>query len=99
MDGYARLNTDENGKVLDVWDMWFKNSKIEDYINEVGIEYHLDDYNLIPNSLLLITFIVKTSFDYINYIDGFEYFDEFIIKDEIVLIKNYNLEDMKKEKN
>lgn len=93
MDGYVRLNTDENGKVIDIWDTWYKDPKTEDYIDGVGIGDYLGDCTLTPNSLLLLTFKVETTTRY-SYFDGYEYEDEFIIENQIVLIENYDWEDI-----
>lgn len=93
MDGYIRANTNENGKIIDIWDEWYKDSEIEQYIGDCGYDGYLADYNFTPNSLLLIIFNHKSEITY-SYMDGEEYNDWLEIEDEIVLIENYNWEDV-----
>lgn len=93
MDGYVRLNTDENGKVIDIWDEWYKDRELELYMNSCGIDCYLQDYSFNPNSLILITFNHKSEITY-SYMYGKEYDDWLEIENELVLIENYNYQDI-----
>lgn len=93
MDGYIRANTDDKGKIIDIWDGWYRDSELGSYIGDCGIDYYLQDYTFTPNSLILIIFNHKSEVTY-SYIDGAEYDDWLDIENEIVLIENYNWEDI-----
>lgn len=96
MDGYVRLNTDENGKIIDIWDEWYKDERTQDYILECGLEDYLKEYNFTPNSLLLVTFNLECETTYC-FMDGVEYEDWLEIKNEIVLIEDYSFEDIEEK--
>lgn len=93
MDGYVRFNTDENGKILDIWDEWYKDERTEDYVAGYGLEDYLREYNFTPNSLVLVTFKLESEINY-SYMDGQDYSDWLEVENEIVLIEDYNFEDI-----
>lgn len=93
MDGYIRANTDENGKIIDIWDEWYRDSELGSYIGDCGVDGYLYDYTFTPNSLILITFNYKSEVTY-SYMNGEEYNDWLEIENEIVLIENYKWEDI-----
>ena len=97
MDGYIRVNTDDKGKIIDIWDEWYKDRELKSYMWDCGIDCYLDDYTFTPNSLILITFEHKSEITY-SYMNGKEYNDWLEIKDEMVLIENYNHEDLYDDK-
>lgn len=93
MDGYIRANTDENGKIIGIWDEWYQNRELDLYMGSCGVDCYLEDYTFKPNSLILITFTYESEATY-SYMNGKEYNDWLEIVDEIVLIENYNHEDI-----
>lgn len=96
MDGYIRVNTDDKGKIIDIWDEWYRNPDLGDYMGDCGIDCYFQDYTLKPNSLILITFNYKSEVTE-SYMYGKEY-DEWIeVEHEIVLIEDYNYEDIEEE--
>ncbi len=97
MDGYLRVQTDEDGKIVEIWDYWYKDEELELYMDSCGVDCYLEDYTFTPNSLILITFEYKSEITE-SYLYGREYDDWLEIVDEIVLIENYNYEDMPDDK-
>ena len=97
MDGYLRVQTDEDGKIVEIWDYWYKDEELELYMDSCGVDCYLDNYTFTPNSLILITFQHKFEITE-SYLYGKEYDDWLEIVDEIVLIENYNYEDLPDDK-
>jgi hypothetical protein len=93
MDGYLRVQTDEDGKIVEIWDYWYKDEELELYMDSCGVDCYLEDYTFTPNSLILITFEYKSEITE-SYMYGREYDEWLEIVDEIVLIENYNKEMM-----
>lgn len=93
MDGYIRANTDDKGKIIDIWDEWYRNSDLRDYMSDCGVVCYFQDYTFSPNSLILITFNYKTEITE-SYMYGRDVEEWLEIKNEIVLIENYNHEDL-----
>ena len=93
MDGYLRVQTDEDGKIVEIWDYWYKDEELELYMDSCGVDCYLEDYTFTPNSLILITFEYKSEITE-SYMHGREYDEWLEIVDEIVLIENYNHENL-----
>lgn len=93
MDGYLRIQTDGDGRIVEIWDYWYKDEELELYMDSCGVDCYLDNYTFTPNSLLLITFQHKSEITE-SYLYGKEYDDWLEIVDEIILIENYNYEDL-----
>jgi len=89
MDGYLRVQTDKDGKIVEIWDYWYKDEELEFYMDSCGVDCYLEDYTFTPNSLILITFEYKAEITE-SYMYGREYDEWLEIVDEIVLIENYN---------
>jgi hypothetical protein len=51
MDGYLRVQTDEDGKIVEIWDYWYKDEELELYMDSCGVDCYLEDYTFTPNSL------------------------------------------------
>jgi len=93
MDGYIRVNTDDKGKIIDIWDEWYRDPDLGDYMGDCGIDCYFQDYTFTPNSLVLLIFKFITEVTE-SYMYGREY-DEWIeIEHEIVLIEDYDYEDI-----
>ena len=93
MDGYLRVQTNEDGKIVEIWDYWYKDEELELYMDSCGVDCYLEDYTFTPNSLILITFEYKSEITE-SYMHGREYDEWLEIVDEIVLIENYNHENL-----
>ena len=39
MDGYLRVQTDEDGKIVEIWDYWYKDEELELYMDSCGVNY------------------------------------------------------------
>ena len=74
-----------------------KDRELKRYMWDCGIDCYLGDYTFTPNRVILITFEHKSEITY-SYMNGKEYNDWLEIKDEMVLIENYNHEDLYDDK-
>ena len=88
MDGYVRIYTDEEGKFVDCEDYWGRTEDIECEIADC-INSYLRDYLFHPNSLILLTLNLKTRRSYNYYSRCCKYDTNIEIKNEIVLVENY----------